>query len=93
MSSIADLIFELEIRLELGLCLWGEETVLINQLKENGMPNPQTTIPIHKGVWGKPTILNNVETMQNIAQIIQHGADWFKSIGTESSPGTKSILH
>ena len=53
------------------------------------MPNPKPPFPAHKGVWGKPTIINNVETYANIAQIIQHGADWFKSIGTETSPGTK----
>ena len=53
------------------------------------MPNPKPPFPAHKGVWGKPTIINNVETYANIAQIIQHGAEWFRSIGTETSPGTK----
>ena len=82
--------FELEIRLGAGAFVCGEETALIKSIEgERGMPNPKPPFPAHKGVWGKPTIINNVETYANIAQIIQHGADWFKSIGTETSPGTK----
>ena len=82
--------FELEIRLGAGAFVCGEETALIKSIEgDRGMPNPKPPFPAHKGVWGKPTIINNVETYANIAQIIQHGADWFKSIGTETSPGTK----
>lgn len=82
--------FDLELRLGAGAFVCGEETALIQSIEgERGMPNPKPPFPAHKGVWGKPTIINNVETYANIAQIIQHGADWFKSIGTETSPGTK----
>ena len=54
-----------------------------------GMPRPKIERTAHKGLWGKPTIINNVETFANVGQIILKGADWFKSIGTEDSPGTK----
>lgn len=82
--------FDLELRLGAGAFVCGEETALIQSIEgERGMPNPKPPFPAHKGVWGKPTIINNVETYANIAQIIQHGPDWFKSIGTETSPGTK----
>lgn len=82
--------FDLEIRLGAGAFVCGEETALIKSIEgERGMPNPKPPFPAHKGVWGKPTIINNVETYANIAQIIQNGAKWFKSIGTETSPGTK----
>ena len=82
--------FDIEIRLGAGAFVCGEETALIQSIEgERGMPNPKPPYPAHSGVWGKPTIINNVETYANIAQIINHGADWFRSIGTESSPGTK----
>lgn len=82
--------FDLEIRLGAGAFVCGEETALIKSIEgERGMPNPKPPFPAHSGVWGKPTIINNVETYANIAQIIKNGADWFRSIGTESSPGTK----
>lgn len=82
--------FDLELRLGAGAFVCGEETALIQSIEGGrGMPNPKPPFPAHKGVWGKPTIINNVETYANIAQIIQHGAEWFKSIGTETSPGTK----
>ena len=82
--------FDLELRLGAGAFVCGEETALIQSIEgERGMPNPKPPFPAHKGVWGKPTIINNVETYANIAQIIQHGAEWFRSIGTETSPGTK----
>lgn len=82
--------FDLEIRLGAGAFVCGEETALIKSIEgERGMPNPKPPFPAQSGVWGKPTIINNVETYANIAQIIKNGADWFKSIGTESSTGTK----
>ena len=82
--------FDLEIRLGAGAFVCGEETALIMSIEgERGMPNPKPPFPAQKGVWGKPTIINNVETYANIAQIILNGADWFRSIGTEKSPGTK----
>ena len=82
--------FDLEIRLGAGAVVCGEETALIKSIEgERGMPNPKPPFPAQSGVWGKPTIINNVETYANIAQIIKNGAYWFKSIGTESSTGTK----
>ena len=82
--------FDLEIRLGAGAFVCGEETALIQSIEgERGMPSPKPPFPAHKGVWGKPTIINNVETYANIAQIITHGAKWFRSIGTETSAGTK----
>lgn len=82
--------FDLEIRLGAGAFVCGEETALIQSIEgERGMPVSKPPFPAHKGVWGKPTIINNVETYANVAQIILNGANWFRSIGTESSPGTK----
>ena len=82
--------FDLEIRLGAGAFVCGEETALIQSIEgERGMPSPKPPFPAHKGVWGKTTIINNVETYANIAQIITHGAKWFRSIGTETSAGTK----
>ena len=82
--------FDLEIRLGAGAFVCGEETALIQSIEgDRGMPNPKPPFPAHKGVWGKPTIINNVETYANIAQILLKGSEWFKSIGTETSSGTK----
>lgn len=82
--------FNIEIRLGAGAFVCGEETALIASIEgKRGMPMPKPPFPAHKGVWGKPTVINNVETLANVAQIILHGADWFKSIGTKTSPGTK----
>ena len=82
--------FDIEIRLGAGAFVCGEETALIASIEgKRGMPVVKPPFPAVKGVWGKPTIINNVETFANIAQIIYKGADWFRSIGTESSPGTK----
>lgn len=82
--------FDLELRLGAGAFVCGEETALIKSIEgDRGMPNPKPPFPAHSGVWGKPTIINNVETYANIAQIIKNGADWFRTIGTESSTGTK----
>lgn len=68
----------------------GEETALIASIEgKRGMPTPKPPFPAVKGVWGKPTIINNVETFANVDKIINKGAAWFKSIGTEKSSGTK----
>lgn len=82
--------FTIEIRLGAGAFVCGEETALIQSIQgERGMPISKPPFPAEKGVWGKPTIINNVETYANITQIIINGADWFKSIGTKGSAGTK----
>lgn len=82
--------FDVEIRLGAGAFVCGEETALIQSIQgERGMPNPKPPFPAHSGVWGKPTIINNVETYANVAQIILNGSDWFKNIGSGSSTGTK----
>ena len=82
--------FDIEIRLGAGAFVCGEETALIASIEgKRGMPNPRPPFPAVRGVWGKPTIINNVETFANVAQIIYNGADWFSSIGTEGSKGTK----
>lgn len=82
--------FDIELRLGSGAFVCGEETSLLASIEgHRGEPRPRPPYPAVKGLYGKPTILNNVETYANIAQIILHGADWFKSIGTERSKGTK----
>lgn len=82
--------FDIEIRLGAGAFVCGEETALIASIEgKRGNPVPKPPFPAKSGVWGKPTIINNVETFANIPQIILNGADWFASIGTEKSKGTK----
>ena len=82
--------FELEIRLGAGAFVCGEETALMTSIEgKRGEPKPRPPFPAVKGLFGKPTILNNVETYANIPLIILKGADWFSSIGTEKSKGTK----
>jgi len=82
--------FDIEIRLGAGAFVCGEETALIASIEgKRGMPSVKPPFPAVKGVWGKPTIINNVETFANIPAIINQGADWFASIGTEKSKGTK----
>ena len=86
----SDFSFNLEIRLGAGAFVCGEETALIQSIHgERGMPIPKPPFPAKSGVWQKPTIINNVETYANIPQIINNGAKWFKSIGTQTSSGTK----
>lgn len=73
-----------------GAFVCGEETALMRSIEgERGMPRPRPPFPAHKGLWDKPSVLNNVETLANIPQIIYRGADWFSSLGTEKSTGTK----
>lgn len=82
--------FDIELRLGAGAFVCGEETSLMTSIEgHRGEPRPRPPYPAVKGLFGKPTILNNVETYANIAQIILKGADWFKPIGTERSHGTK----
>ena len=82
--------FDIGLRLGSGAFVCGEETSLLASIEgHRGEPRPRPPYPAVKGLYGKPTILNNVETYANIAQIILHGAEWFQSIGTERSKGTK----
>ena len=82
--------FDIEIRLGAGAFVCGEETALMTSIEGNrGEPRPRPPFPAVKGLFGKPTVLNNVETYSNIAQIILKGSDWYSSIGTETSKGTK----
>lgn len=82
--------FDLEIRLGAGAFVCGEETALMTSIEGNrGEPRPRPPFPAVKGLWEKPTILNNVETYATIPSIILNGAEWFSSIGTEKSKGTK----
>ena len=82
--------FDMELRLGAGAFVCGEETALITSIEgHRGEPRPRPPFPAVKGLFGQPTLLNNVETYANITAIINNGADWFKSIGTEKSPGTK----
>lgn len=82
--------FDIELRLGAGAFVCGEETALIESIEgKRGMPRPRPPFPAVKGVWGKPTLLNNVETYANVPQIILKGGEWFASIGTERSKGTK----
>ena len=85
-----DFSFDIEIRLGAGAFVCGEETALIASIEgERGMPRPRPPFPANKGLFGKPTLLNNVETYANVCNIINNGPEWFSSIGTEKSKGTK----
>ena len=82
--------FDIEIRLGAGAFVCGEETALLESIEgRRGQPRLKPPFPAVAGLWGKPTLINNVETYANIAQIILKGADWYSSIGTENSKGTK----
>lgn len=82
--------FDIGLRLGAGAFVCGEETALMTSIEGNrGEPRPRPPFPAQKGLFGKPTILNNVETYANIPPIILNGADWFSSMGTEKSKGTK----
>ncbi len=85
-----DFNFDIELRLGAGAFVCGEETALIASIEGmRGEPRPRPPFPASKGVFGKPTLLNNVETYANIPPIILNGPEWFASIGTEKSKGTK----
>ena len=82
--------FDIKIKLGAGAFVCGEETALIASIEgQRGMPRAKPPFPVQKGLWGKPTVINNVETLANIPYIISRGADWFASFGTEKSRGTK----
>ncbi len=82
--------FDIDLRLGAGAFVCGEETALMTSIEGNrGEPRPRPPFPAQKGLFGKPTILNNVETYANIPQIIINGPEWFSSMGTEKSKGTK----
>ncbi len=81
---------DITIKVEPGAFVCGEETALINSLEgKRGMPQLKPPYPTTSGLSGKPTVINNVETLMNIPVIMQNGPEWFRSIGTETSPGTK----
>ncbi len=85
-----DFCFDVEIKLGAGAFVCGEETALMTSIEgHRGEPRPRPPFPAVKGLFESPTILNNVETYANIPRIILNGAEWFKSMGTEKSPGTK----
>ncbi len=82
--------FDLEIYQGAGAFVCGEETALMRSIEgKRGMPRPRPPFPAHKGLWDKPSVLNNVETLAQISPIILNGAEWYKTLGTEKSPGTK----
>ncbi|MBI5665235.1 MAG: NADH-quinone oxidoreductase subunit NuoF [Nitrospirae bacterium] len=82
--------FDLEIYLGAGAFVCGEETALMRSIEgQRGMPRPRPPFPAHKGLWDKPSVLNNVETLAQIAPVVLHGAEWYRTLGTEKSSGTK----
>jgi NADH:ubiquinone oxidoreductase subunit F (NADH-binding)/(2Fe-2S) ferredoxin/NAD-dependent dihydropyrimidine dehydrogenase PreA subunit len=82
--------FDINIYQGAGAFVCGEETALMRSIEgKRGMPRPRPPFPAHQGLWEKPTVLNNVETLANIGQIILKGGAWYASVGTESSKGTK----
>jgi len=84
--------FDVEVRMGAGAFVCGEETALIASIEgKRGQPRPRPPFPAQKGLWEKPTVINNVETLANIRHIILNGATWFSSIGTEKTKGTKTF--
>jgi bidirectional [NiFe] hydrogenase diaphorase subunit len=82
--------FKIDIRVGAGAFVCGEETALLASIEgRRGQPRPRPPYPAESGLWGQPTLINNVETFANIASIIERGPDWYASIGTETSKGTK----
>lgn len=85
-----DFNFDIEIRVGAGAFVCGEETALIHSIEGlRGVPRPRPPYPAESGLWGKPTLINNVETFASVAPIIDKGPEWYRSFGTEKSPGTK----
>lgn len=86
----SDFSFDVELRLGAGAFVCGEETALLASIEgKRGMPIPRPPFPAVKGLWGKPTVINNVETWANIPMILLKGSAWFNRIGTDSTKGTK----
>lgn len=82
--------FDLEVYQGAGAFVCGEETALMHSIEgKRGMPRPRPPFPAQQGLWKKPSVLNNVETLANVGQIIHKGGDWYASVGTEGSKGTK----
>jgi bidirectional [NiFe] hydrogenase diaphorase subunit len=82
--------FHIDIRLGAGAFVCGEETALIASIEgKRGLPRPRPPYPAEYGLWGKPTLINNVETLSSIAPIIRNGGDWYAQLGTATSKGTK----
>jgi bidirectional [NiFe] hydrogenase diaphorase subunit len=82
--------FKVDVRIGAGAFVCGEETALMASIEgKRGMPRPRPPYPAEKGLWGQPTLINNVETFANVPAIIRRGAEWFSAIGTEKSKGTK----
>ena len=85
-----DFSFNVDIRLGAGAFVCGEETALIHSIEgARGTPRPRPPYPVNRGLWSKPSCVNNVETLANVSKILLKGADWFASFGTETSKGTK----
>lgn len=88
----SDFSFTIKVKEGAGAFVCGEESALIASIEgQRGMPRPKPPFPAVAGLWGKPTIINNVETLANVSRIMTHGVEWFKSIGTATSPGTKTF--
>lgn len=82
--------FDIRVKLGAGAFVCGEETALIASIEgQRGMPRAKPPFPVYKGLWKKPTVINNVETLANVPYIVRRGADWYSSFGTEKSKGTK----
>lgn len=82
--------FDIDLRLGAGAFVCGEETALLNSIMGlRGEPRPRPPFPANEGLWGKPTVINNVETFANVPVILRKGHEWFNTIGTEASKGTK----
>ena len=82
--------FDIEIYQGAGAFVCGEETALMRSIEgKRGMPQPRPPFPAVSGLWGKPTVINNVETLSNVPHIITHGADWFKELSHSRNSGTK----
>ena len=87
-----DFAFDVTIKEGAGAFVCGEETALLASIEgKRGMPRPRPPFPANKGLYGKPTVINNVETLATVPAIVLHGPAWFHSIGGESSPGTKTF--
>ena len=88
----SDFNFDIHIKEGAGAFVCGEETALIASIEgERGMPRPKPPFPANKGLFGRPTLINNVETLANVPVIMRKGADWFAQMGTEKSKGTKTF--
>lgn len=86
----SDFSFKIHVHVGAGAYICGEETALIESIEgKRGEPRSRPPYPTTNGLWGKPTLVNNVETLANIPAIIRNGADWYRTLGTPSSPGTK----